>query len=514
MARLGSGVALIVGKDRVRYVFTVVGATTVCLLAMLAVAQAILYVRDREGAETVAEAAVARSEAISLARRIAAEQASRIGQPLCSAADVDSLKEIAFRSSYMSDIGRIRDGRLVCSALWGRSRPYTLPAPRFSSGTIRLWPASDLVGSPYGGSNLIAQGNTFTVSSPSAFESLDPARRSFISIETKDRSFAFRTLSPTNRDSNPSLVQAQHCSRVADVCAFVTSPRHMVSELPSALLTTILAAGASVGLLLAFLLIKHHITARQTIQQRLVLALKRSEIELAYQPLRRIGTHGLVGFEALSRWRPPGDDEIPPAVFVPIAHQLGLSPDLFRYVLARAMNDLAPALRKHENLYVSINAEPVDMAQECIVRYISSIAGDFGVLPEQIRIEITEREELVSAAAKRNMQALSVLGYRFLIDDFGTGSANFSHLAQSPFRGIKIDRMFVAAINEDSPLRPVLPGMYRIARELGLDVIAEGVETEEQHLQLCRIAPEAIGQGWHYGRPLSSRDALATIHAG
>ncbi|WP_368738915.1 CSS-motif domain-containing protein, partial [Escherichia coli] len=137
---------------------------------MLAVAQAILYVRDKEGAEAVAEAAVTRSEALSLARRVAAEQASRIGQPPCSATDIDSLKEIAFRSSYMNDIGRIRDGRLVCSALWGRSRPYSLPAPRCSSGAARLWHASALVGSPYTGSNLIAQGDTFTVSSPSAFE--------------------------------------------------------------------------------------------------------------------------------------------------------------------------------------------------------------------------------------------------------------------------------------------------------------------------------------------------------
>jgi len=487
---------------------------TVCLLALLAVAQAILYVRDKEAAEAVAVAAIARSEAISLARRVAAEQASDIGQPPCSDADVDSLKEIAFRSSFISDIGRIQDGRLVCSALWGRSRPYSLPAPRFSSGAIRLWSASDLVGSPYIGSNLIAQGDTFTVSSPSAFESLDPARSSSISIETKDRSFAFRTLSPSSRDGNHPLVQAQHCSRVADVCAFVTSPRQMLFELPSALLTAILAAGVTVGLLLGFLLIRHRITARQTIQQRLMLALKRSEIELNYQPLRRIGTRELVGFEALSRWRPPGDDEIPPAVFIPIAYRLGLSEDLFRYVLARAVNDLAAALRDHRNLYVSINAEPVDMAQECLIRYISSISEDSGILPEQIRIEITEREELVSPAAKCNMQALSDLGYLFLIDDFGTGSANFSHLAQTPFRGIKIDRMFVAAINEDSPLRSVLPGMYRIARELGLDVIAEGVETKEQDLQLCRIAPDAIGQGWLYGHPLSAKDALAAIHAG
>ncbi|MBO1742952.1 CSS-motif domain-containing protein [Stenotrophomonas maltophilia] len=98
-------------------------------MAMLAVAQAILYVRDKEGAEAVAEAAVTRSEALSLARRVAAEQASRIGQPPCSATDIDSLKEIAFRSSYMNDIGRIRDGRLVCSALLGALAPLHPPRP-------------------------------------------------------------------------------------------------------------------------------------------------------------------------------------------------------------------------------------------------------------------------------------------------------------------------------------------------------------------------------------------------
>lgn len=128
-----------VRKNRLRYVLTIVGATAVCLLAMLAVAQAILYVRDKAGAEAVAEAAVARSEAISLARRVAAEQASRIGQPPCSATDIDSLKEIAFRSSYMSDIGRIRDGRLVCSALWPTpSPPHASPAALSGFGTHRI----------------------------------------------------------------------------------------------------------------------------------------------------------------------------------------------------------------------------------------------------------------------------------------------------------------------------------------------------------------------------------------
>ncbi len=196
---------------------------------------------------------------------------------------------------------------------------------------------------------------------------------------------------------------------------------------------------------------------------------------------------------------------------MPIAHRFGLTADLFRYVLSTAMDELSPALRQHDSLYVSVNAEPADMAQDCIVRYITSITRDSGVCPHQLRIEITEREELVSETAKDNMRALSRLGYQFLIDDFGTGAANFSQLAQSPFGGVKLDRMFVAAITEDSPLRPVLPGMCRIALELGLDVIVEGVETEEQTRVLSQIAPDAVGQGWYFGRPVPAAEAMASI---
>lgn len=511
MAQFRSGVVLKVPVDRVRIVLTVVAAMTTCIVVVLVVAQAVLYVRDMEESERLASAALARAEAISEARRIASSQAARLEQPTCSADDIDALKEIAFSSSYIRDIGRIRGGRVICSALWGWSRPFSLPPPRFASGSIRLWYSSDIAGSPYRGTNLIAQGDTFTVSSPAAFESVDPARTSSISVEKKDRSFAFRTLPALRDEEGPTAVHTQQCSRVTDICAFVTSPRSAVWELPLVLLAAILAVGACIGLLLALLLIRHHVTARQTIEQRLLLALKHGEIKLAYQPLRRITTRELVGFEALSRWRPPGEDEIPPSFFVPIAHRFGLTSDLFRHVLSTAMDELSPALRQHDNLYVSVNAEPGDMAQDWIVRYITSITGESGVRPHQLRIEITEREELVSETAKDNMCALSRLGYQFLIDDFGTGAANFSQLAQSPIGGVKLDRMFVAAITEDSPLRPVLPGMCRIALELGLDVIVEGVETEEQARMLSQIAPDAVGQGWYFGRPVPAADAIATI---
>jgi len=289
-----------------------------------------------------------------------------------------------------------------------------------------------------------------------------------------------------------------------------------VWDLAPSLLYTITGAGAALGIALSYLLIRRNRTAKQTLQQRFSLAMRRNEIELVYQPLYTVLDRRLVGFEVLSRWTPPGEGEISPGIFVPIARQLGLSSDLFRYVLTKALGEMAPALGDAKSPYLSINAEPVDLASEDTVRFVDSVTRQARALPQQVRIEITEREELVCPGVTAHMAALSALGFRFLIDDFGTGSSNFSHFAQSPFIGIKIDRMFVAAITEESPLRPVLPGMYQIARQLGLEVIVEGVETEQQDALLQQIAPSAVGQGWLYGVPVRSEVALllAKSHGG
>ncbi|MDT3487230.1 EAL domain-containing protein [Stenotrophomonas maltophilia] len=287
-------------------------------------------------------------------------------------------------------------------------------------------------------------------------------------------------------------------------------------DLAPSLLYPIMGSGAGLGIAFSYLLIRRSKTAKQTIQQRFLLAMRRNEIELMYQPLYTVANKRLVGFEVLSRWTPLGEGEVSPSIFVPMALQLGLTPDLFRYVLAKALGEMAQALGRAQSPYLSINAEPVDLAPEDTVRFVASVTRQAGVLPDKVRIEITEREELDSPGVTAHMAALAALGFRFLIDDFGTGSSNFSHFAQSPFIGIKIDRMFVAAITEESPLRPVLPGMYQIARQLDLEVIVEGVETAEQNALLQQIAPCAVGQGWLYGMPVPSEVAvaLAESHSG
>lgn len=476
-------------------------------LVVLAIAQAILYTEDRSAADALAHAAIDRAEALSNARSRVAAAAARTGHALCSNDDIEALKRISFESSFMSDVGRLDGNRLLCSALWGELSYAALPKPSYESGSVRVWKSGDLPSSPYPNSNLIAQGDTFAVASPSSFENIDPARSSRITVETRQATLTFRSIGP-NLHPSIDTVEAHVCSQITNACARVIHPRRNIWSQPWPQLTAILAGAAGMGVLIASLIVHRRFCNARTIQQRLTIALQQGEIDVHYQPLRRVADGILVGYEALSRWQPPGECSIPPNVFLPIALRVGLSFELFRYVLARALAELAPLLRRNPTLHLSFNAEPDDIGHPDAVQYLSNLVRDVGLPPSQVRIEMTERKDLSCQATQANIASLVELGFRFLIDDFGTGTSNFSHLGQSPFYGVKIDRMFVAAITEESLLTPVFPGMYSIARELHLEVIAEGVESAEQDRLLRKIATDAIGQGWFYGRPAPGEVAL------
>ncbi|WP_312708043.1 EAL domain-containing protein [Stenotrophomonas sp.] len=505
--------SLIRATARRRTVTEAIAIAALVAVALLAGAQAVLYSEDSATSERVAEAVLGRSETITRVRRAVTDEALRVQGVPCSTEELERFKALTFHSSFIADLGRIDGGRLSCSATWGDLAARPLPPPTFHLGSSQVWLSDDLAGTPYAGTTLIARDGVFSVSSTSAFDGIDGlgTSSSTLSIVVDNRAHAIRKLAPRTGDvTRIDSVHSRTCSVQNNVCVVVETPRRSVAGLPPWLLVLLFGLSAFAGAVAACLLARRRSAQHGSIHARLDQAIRQGEIQLVYQPLCRIRDQQLVGFEALSRWHPQAGEDIPPSVFVPIARQFNLTPLLFRHVLAQALLELGPSLRRHPLLYVSVNAEPHDLAQACVVRYLDALLHEAGLRPSQIRIEVTEREQLCEVG-KANIGRLEALGYKLLIDDFGTGSANFSHLAESPFHGVKIDRMFVTAITEDSPLRSVLPGMYQIARKLGMDVIIEGIETPEQVALLRELATDAVGQGWHYGYPLPSEDAVVML---
>lgn len=235
---------------------------------------------------------------------------------------------------------------------------------------------------------------------------------------------------------------------------------------------------------------------RRFIERELRAALLMEELELHYQPV--LGTDMAIrSHEALVRWRHQVRGMIPPAQFIPIAEESDLIVKLGEWVLRRACGDLAEL----GGLPVAVNVSPVQLRQADFARSFAAILQDTGTDPRAIIVEVTETVPLdAGEIAMANLAALRKLGVRIAIDDFGAGHASLQYLRGFAFDIIKIDRSYVANMGSSRIDGMIVSAVCEIARALPVEVVAEGIETQEQFNQL-RLAGCSGFQGYLLGRP-------------
>jgi diguanylate cyclase (GGDEF)-like protein len=248
-------------------------------------------------------------------------------------------------------------------------------------------------------------------------------------------------------------------------------------------------------------------------------ALDRREFFLEYQPLVSLAHGGLLGAEALVRWRHPEHGVLPPSRFIEVAEETGLIVRLGIRALARACEQARDWLNLGgQTLFVSVNLAVRQVHDAGLVREVTTILDRTGLPPDRLQLEITE-SALMSTADEpvRALRALADLGIRLAIDDFGTGYSNLSYLRNLPVCELKLAGSFVAGLH--SPAQDagsviderILATLVSLAHALGLTVTAEGVETAAQAERLRLLGCDAA-QGWHFGRP-SPPAAIAELVA-
>ena len=244
-------------------------------------------------------------------------------------------------------------------------------------------------------------------------------------------------------------------------------------------------------------------------------ALERHELRLHYQPLVDLATDRIVGLEALVRWQHPTRGLVPPLSFIPLAEDTGLIVPIGRWVLETACRQARAWLdeRPDSPLVMSVNLSPRQFAQATLVADVIDILANTGLPPERLELEITESilldEGETSAAALR---ALRDIGVRLVLDDFGTGYSSLSYLRRLPLDTIKIDRSFIDGLDSDDANLPIVQAVIALAHGLGIDVVAEGIETAGQLARLRELVCDR-GQGFYYARP-QPPEALAALLAG
>ena len=233
-------------------------------------------------------------------------------------------------------------------------------------------------------------------------------------------------------------------------------------------------------------------------------ALAENRFTLMYQPQYAIGTGKIAGVEALARMRTRDGREIAPREFIPVAEDNGFIIPLGRWVIREACHQLAAWRR--ESCYVpriSINLSPRQLHDPELLETIESAICESGLRYGDVEIEITERCIVDDSRVVSDvLYALRARGVRIAVDDFGTGYSSFAYIAGQPLDMIKLDRSFLTMVGEDLRTSTVVSGMIHMARELGMDLIAEGVETRQQQDFLLDQGCE-FAQGFALARPQS-----------
>ncbi len=247
------------------------------------------------------------------------------------------------------------------------------------------------------------------------------------------------------------------------------------------------------------------------VQERLSLenllrgAVARREISLHYQPEFEVANLRLVGFEALARWTHPTLGAIPPDRFIPIAEESGLIVALGAYIMEQAC---ANAVRWQTiaayPIQVAVNVSSIQFRRKGFVEEVSMILENTGLRPELLQVELTESVVLGGAhSTAQTMNRLRELGISLVIDDFGTGYSSLSYLPSLPFNALKIDRSFVMNLQAQPENEAMIRTLIGLARNMGMRVIVEGVETPEQ-LELIKALGANEVQGYLLGKPTAN----------
>jgi EAL domain-containing protein (putative c-di-GMP-specific phosphodiesterase class I) len=250
-----------------------------------------------------------------------------------------------------------------------------------------------------------------------------------------------------------------------------------------------------------------HLTLRGDLRK----AIDNGRLSLSYQPKVLAESDQVVGAEALLRWRHPKHGNIPPDEFIGLAEHSGLIRSLTHWVLKTALQQIAQWRQEGFELGISINLSARNLMEEDLPITLRHLLNDYQVSAEQLTLEITESVIMEDPErALRIVTRLRELGVGISVDDFGTGYSSLGYLMRLPARELKIDKSFVMQMETDPGSATIVHSTIDLAHNLGLKVVAEGVESESIWRVLKELGCD-MGQGYHFSRPLPAEKLLPAV---
>lgn len=504
---------------------TVVGAS-VGVLAGFLLGRALTLRNAATRLEGEAVFAINTSVAYSRDAHAALDAMNISQQAPCSHDDMWFLTRLLYSSHLLKEVGRMQDNRILCSTALGvlTDRDIRMPQPDSTGAdgvrvyhNLPLFQLSNVTVTTlqFGSSYVVLNPYINSLRSPVALHTritvLGPNRKA-------SGNFAeLPGLPALNREGDEQLAGHLYSTRCAfdyNTCIteYLTVQEALQSDQPlqRGYLIVFSTAGALLGFLFSLTLRRNQDMGRQ-----LRRAIQFDQLVVLYQPIVEIPTRRIVGAEALVRWTNEDNFPVSPEIFIRIAEERGFVGEVTRLVLHHALRDFAETLRHKRQFRVNINVATADLSDPAFLPMLDAAVHRAGVAPQSIAIEITEGSTARKAEVKETIFQLRHRGYSVEIDDFGTGYSSLAYLQELTVDTLKIDRAFTQAIGTQAVTVGILPQILAMADSLDLQVIVEGIETEEQAAYFLDSPKMRCAQGWLYGRPVPAnvfQQMLAAEH--
>lgn len=479
---------------------------------------------DRE-LEFVGSGALVRTESILDTAGSTLRKVASITQGRVDNSTVATLRQAVFLDRYLQAIGIRNRNFLLCTSEHFYDRPEPIPAaedsalPALGNTEVRPpanrgFPGKSLVVIYTFADHLAVEGliNPELFSEFFDYYARESDSREFIYFneDTLLTEFGARDITePKGVDlSRPDtlqwtdgkLVRVAH-SRKYPISTVTVANQSAVTAKWARSATEFGIGGILVSALLSGLVIRI-VKRTQSLEADLREAVKFGEIDVHYQPLIDLETGRCVGAEALMRWNHPRRGMIPANEFIPIAERTDLILPMTEVLLRKIASSLGPMLRRDPGLHIGINLAPQHFASTRIIDAVTAITQNH-IPPGQIIFEITERGLVAdeNSIARTVMVGLTATGAKLAVDDFGTGYSSLSYLQRFPLDYLKIDKAFVDGISSETESSGLVDQIIRIAKQLDMEIIAEGVE---QNYQAAYLRAHGVrhAQGWFFGRPM------------
>jgi sensor c-di-GMP phosphodiesterase-like protein len=439
----------------------------------------------------------------------------------CSASDLNLIRQLSFESDYVRDAGRMRNGKALCSAGQGR----ITQAQQAQKPTFILQDGSELYTSfPLykNGEMLLNYGGAFVSFTPMTRQHLEPPPMHFQETTMDSPRQTAGYLQGETDTIAPSILRTEGVAQVGEnVYATACSIRFSncvtaftsIAELAANNRTRFFGCIALCCVLGVFFGLALSLAYRRqtSLAQQLRRAIAKDKLSVVYQPIVNMRTRRIVGAESLTRWTNEDGAAVSPDVFIKLAEEGGFIGELTRLVVRHVLEDHAPLLRQAPSFRISVNVSAADLSDPLFLSFLEESLQAVKVAPQSLSIEVTESATAREAAAKQTLAQLCARGHHVNIDDFGTGYSNLSYLHDLSVNAIKIDKSLTMAIGAGSVMVSIFPQILAMAKALGLGVIVEGVETEEQADYFNAQEEEILGQGWLFGRPMPAEQFLRLL---